>query len=71
MSIGQTIRQVREQKSLSLRALARLSEMDLKNLWSIETGVIKSPRIGTLQQIAKGLGVPVSDLMSEPAHEAG
>jgi len=51
----------------SLRKLAAESGINPSVVSRVESGKQLHTSARTLQRIAKGLGVPVSDLMTEPA----
>jgi transcriptional regulator with XRE-family HTH domain len=57
--VGRKLRQLRNQKSLSLRALAERSGLNFNTLSLVENGK-SSPSVGTLQQLAVALEVPIS-----------
>ena len=60
------VREVRIQRGLSLRELARRSRVSLSNLWSIEKEG-RSPSIPVGQRIAGALGVPLDELFPPDA----
>lgn len=67
--LGTNIKQLRKQKGLTQKALAKLSSVSYSTLTKIETGVIASPRLEQLQKIAKALDVTVDNLISlKPAN---
>jgi uncharacterized cupin superfamily protein/DNA-binding XRE family transcriptional regulator len=57
--IGSRIRGLREQRDLSLRALAEMCEVSPNTVSLIERG-LSSPCVDTLQRLANGLGVPIA-----------
>ena len=57
--VGKRLRALRGEQGLSLRALAELSKLNVNTLSLIENGRT-SPSVGTLQQIAQSLNVPIS-----------
>jgi transcriptional regulator with XRE-family HTH domain len=59
-SVGQRLRQIRTGRGLSLRELARSSSLNINTLSAIENERT-SPSVGTLQQVAHCLQVPMSD----------
>jgi len=61
MKIGNVIRALREQKGLTLEALAYDAGMSGGNISRIERGVIDPP-IGTLLKLCAALQVPASEL---------
>lgn len=58
------LRQIREAKGYSLRALAAKVGMSYVALFRLESGVT-DPRLGTLRKLAKALKVTVADLIGE------
>lgn len=57
--VGRKIREIRNQRCLSLRALADRSGLNINTLSLIENGK-SSPSVGTLQQLALALDVPIT-----------
>jgi transcriptional regulator with XRE-family HTH domain len=57
--VGQSIRNIRVQRGLSLRSLSEMCGLNINTLSLIENDRT-SPGIGTLQQLADGLGVPIT-----------
>ncbi|HVP21699.1 MAG TPA: helix-turn-helix domain-containing protein [Anaerolineaceae bacterium] len=57
--VGRKLRELRNKKGLSLRALAERSGLNFNTLSLVENGK-SSPSVGTLQQIALALEVPIS-----------
>ncbi len=61
--MGRIIRRLREERGLSgARLCERALDLDPRTLTALEKGRIKNPSIHTLQSLARGFGVPVSDL---------
>ena len=60
--IGQRIKQLREQKGLTIEKLAYENDLAKGNLSEIEKGLI-DPRLSTLEKIAKGLDVKLKELI--------
>jgi len=58
------IRQIREEKGMSLITLAAEAEISKSFLFDIETHQ-KMPSLMTLHKLSKGLGVPMSALFEE------
>jgi transcriptional regulator with XRE-family HTH domain len=68
--IGANIKQLRLRKGLTQKAFASLCGVSYSTLTKIETGIIKSPRLEHLQNIAQCLEVTVDDLISfKPENE--
>lgn len=61
-NIGPRLKQIRERKGLSLRALAKLAHVSHSFIADIEAGRSK-PSIDTLQSLAKALGVSLNELV--------
>ncbi len=60
--IGMRIKQLREQKGLTIEKLAYENDLAKGNLSEIEKGLI-DPRLSTLEKIAKGLDVKLKELL--------
>jgi transcriptional regulator with XRE-family HTH domain len=64
--VGLKIRELRNQREFSLRKLAERSGLNINTLSLIENGK-SSPSVGTLQQLARALEVPITAFFeSEP-----
>ena len=57
-----TLRMIREEKELSQERLAELSELDRTYVSMVERGK-RVPMLTTLVKLAKGLDMPLSELM--------
>ena len=57
--VGHNLRELRSKRGLSLRALAELSGLNVNTLSLVENGK-SSPSVGTLQQLAHALDVPIT-----------
>lgn len=67
--VGHKLRELRNRQGLSLRALADRSGLNVNTLSMIENGK-SSPTVGTLQQLALALEVPIATLFeSEPVEK--
>jgi len=55
---------LREQKGLNMSELAKRAKISAPSMWAIEHGVTEMPRASTLLDIAKALGVTLSEIMS-------
>ena len=63
LDIGQAVRRLREEKGLSGAELCRRGKgIDPKTLTALEKGRIRNPSMVTLEALAKGFGMSVSDL---------
>jgi transcriptional regulator with XRE-family HTH domain len=60
IDVGTRLRMLRAGAGLSIRALAEMSGLNVNTLSLIENGKT-SPSVSTLQQLAQGLGVPVTE----------
>jgi transcriptional regulator with XRE-family HTH domain len=61
IQVGDRLRAIRTELGLSIRALAELSGLNVNTLSLIENGRT-SPSVGTLQQLAQSLQVPITAL---------
>jgi transcriptional regulator with XRE-family HTH domain len=59
IDVGRRLRELRLEQGLSIRALAEKSSLNFNTLSLIENGRT-SPSVSTLQQLAKGLEVPIT-----------
>ena len=59
MMVGRNLRDLRNRRGLSLRALAERSSLNVNTLSLVENGK-SSPSVGTLQQLAQALDVPIT-----------
>jgi len=57
--VGNRLREIRAESGLSIRALAEMSGLNVNTLSLIENGRT-SPSVGTLQQLAQSLQVPIT-----------
>ena len=57
--VGSRLRELREQRDLSLRALAEMCQVSANTVSLIERG-LSSPSVDTLQRLSKGLSVPIA-----------
>ena len=63
LDVGQMVRRLREERGLSGVELCRRGKgIDPKTLVALEKGRIRNPSIATLEALAKGFGMTVSDL---------
>lgn len=58
------LREIREQRALSLRELERLSGVDYSSISKIETGE-SSPKLETILKLAKALQVDLIELIDQ------
>src|SRR4051812_38154981 len=66
-NLGERVRAVRKARDLSQEALAREAGVSLNLVNKLERGVVTDPHYSTLSGIARALGVPVQELVREPA----
>lgn len=66
MKRGQKIRQLREEKGLSLNGLAEEASVSKAYLSQLENDVSKQPSAEILLKIASALGVTIADLLDQP-----
>jgi len=65
VDVGDRLRQLRENRDLSMRALARMSGLSANALSVIERGK-SSPSVSTLYKLASALEIPVTSFFQEP-----
>jgi transcriptional regulator with XRE-family HTH domain len=63
--VGLRLRAFRQERRLSLRALAELCDLSPNTISLIERGT-SSPSVSTLQRLATALGVPITSFFTEP-----
>lgn len=68
MPVGEKIKALRKQKNISQEKLERRSGVSQSSISAIERGE-RVPTIDTLTMIAKGLCVPVSELIEKEGQE--
>lgn len=66
MELGQKIRQLREEKGLSLNGLAEEASISKAYLSQLENDVSKQPSAEILLKIASALGITIADLLDQP-----
>lgn len=66
--VGRKLRELRNRKGFSLRALAERSGLNINTLSMIENGKT-SPSVSTLQQLAQALEVPIATLFESQTAE--
>jgi transcriptional regulator with XRE-family HTH domain len=64
VNVGVTLRKLREERDLSIRALARESGISANALSMIERGR-SSPSVSTLYKVAGALGIPITTLFGD------
>lgn len=63
-AFGKNLRRIRKEKDLSMEALANLAEIELSQIYRIETGKI-NPKLITILRIAKALEISSRELFLE------
>ena len=66
MNLSQKIRQLREEKGLSLNKLAEIAGISKAYLSQLENNVSKQPSAEILFKIATALGTTIADLLEKP-----
>ena len=66
MNLSQKIRQLREEKELSLNKLAEIAGISKAYLSQLENNVSKQPSAEILFKIATALGTTIADLLEKP-----
>lgn len=61
-TLAKNIRKLREKKNLSQDKLSKLANIAHNTIVKIESGLIKNPKIETVQNIANALGVSLDEL---------
>lgn len=64
VSLGEYVRSERERRKWTLRQLAEYSGVSFSMIAKIETGSVRDYSLETVDKIAKGLNVPVLQLVS-------
>lgn len=65
LTVGATVRGLREQRGWSLQRLATAARISKQHLWDIERGSAR-PNEVAIKRLAHALGTRVSELMGEP-----
>ena len=66
--VGERLRQLREERRISLRKLAELTEFSASFISQVENGQA-SPSIGSLERIASAVGVTLGEFFAAPGAE--
>ena len=67
--VGARLRDLREERHISMRELGRLSGMSVNALSLIERG-LSSPSVGTLYKLVEALGVPITAIFQSEPHRS-
>ena len=57
------VRELRMERGMTVNALAERSGVSRATIWKLEQSGVKNVSIGTLQRLAKALGVRTEDLI--------
>jgi transcriptional regulator with XRE-family HTH domain len=68
LTVGATVRRLREQRGWSLQRLAGTAHISKQHLWDIERGAAR-PNEVAIKNLARALGARIADLMGETAPE--
>ena len=69
MNIGDNMRNIRKQKSMTLQQLADILGCSQQNISKYESGK-RTPKLKTVQKIADALNVNVNDLLENPLDDS-
>ena len=69
MTIGQKMKQIREDKGMTLAEVAFVANISRQRLSALENDKTGTPSIPIIQRIAKGLHCSVLDIIAEPLGE--
>lgn len=61
IKFGSNLRRIRKEKKLSMETLANLAEVELSQIYRIETGKI-NPKLTTILNVAKALEISPKEL---------
>jgi len=61
-TLAKNIRKLREKKNISQDKLSKLAGIAHNTIIKIETGLIKNPKIETVQNIADAFGISLDEL---------
>jgi transcriptional regulator with XRE-family HTH domain len=67
VSIGARIKAARTAAGMTQMDVARRTELSLQAVGDIERGIVRDPHISSLRQIARALGIPVTQMLEDPA----
>ncbi|OAI41757.1 hypothetical protein AYO40_02330 [Planctomycetaceae bacterium SCGC AG-212-D15] len=63
-AFGHQLFAIRDHARLTQKQLARQSGVSLSGLQKLEQGLYRNPRLTTMRRLAKGLHVPIADLLA-------
>ena len=61
-TLAKNIRKLREKRNISQDKLSKLANVAHNTIIKIETGLIKNPKIETVQKIADAFGISLDEL---------
>jgi transcriptional regulator with XRE-family HTH domain len=64
-AIAKRLRELRDQRSLTAKALSLRAGLPWSYVGRLECGEIQDPRVSTCRKLTKALNVPVADLVGE------
>lgn len=68
--LGERIRKLRKERSLSLRELAEKSEISsFSYIRNIEEGIVEDPGIKTIIKLSRALEISIDELVKEETNE--
>ena len=66
-SISQKLKELRQERGISVRELSERSGLSQPYIWQIESERRKNPSASKLKQLAEALGVGIEDFLGQPA----
>ena len=67
VSIGARIKAARTAAGMTQMDVARRTELSLQAVGDIEREIVRDPHISSLRQIARALGIPVTQMLEDHA----
>src|ERR671910_472674 len=69
VSIGARIKAARTAAGMTQMDVARGTDLSLQAVGDIERGIVRDPHISSLRQIARALGIPVTQMLEDSFRE--
>ena len=69
VSIGARIKAARTAAAMTQMDVARRTDLSLQAVGDIERGIVRDPHISSLRQIARALGIPVTQMLEDSFRE--
>jgi transcriptional regulator with XRE-family HTH domain len=69
VSIGARIKAARTAAGMTQMDVARRTDLSLQAVGDIERGIVRDPHISSLRQIARALGIPVTQMLEDSFRE--